>query len=61
MSVSPAEICTAAPSRPTDAPKSCEPTVKMKINGTMRRGVQVRGSWTSSMIIELPAADRPPT
>ena len=49
-------ICTAVPSRPTDAPNRCDTTVPPSTSGAMRSGTTRFGSWISSMSRLLPAS-----
>jgi hypothetical protein len=54
-------ICTAVPSRPTEAPNRCEMTVASSTSGAMRSGSAWRGWWISSISRLLPPSERPPS
>ena len=49
-------ICTAVPSRPTEAPNRCETTVPPSTSGAIRSGMTFFGSWISSISRLLPAS-----
>ena len=49
-------ICTAVPSRPTDAPNKCEITVLPRIMGAMRKGTVWIGALISSISRLWPAS-----
>jgi len=55
-----APICTAVPSRPTEAPPRCDRSVPTSTRGAMREGTRPWKSMTSSITSRFPPSAAAP-